>query len=199
VGVIECKDILALCDRFESYLLPHVIKVLRLRYNGKTLMSPKTVGKIIGLSGENTRRLEKIGLRQLSHCLDLEANGQAITTIRYAKCFKQPTASLICRGVEDSTTAAAYTSYRGELIIHASRVPPEPPHDDLPLGALIGRVLLVDCFRLPLPHLGPHKWMLVFEQPETFEQPIPYAAAHYYFHLPTDISQQLPPRYPFAC
>jgi len=32
--MIECKDVLALCDRFEAYLMPLDIHILRLRYNG---------------------------------------------------------------------------------------------------------------------------------------------------------------------
>jgi hypothetical protein len=65
------------------------------------------------------------------------------------------------------------------------------------MDALIGRVLLLNCFRLLIPMSHPHKCMLVFEQPETFPKPIPYAGQQSYSYLPREISQRLPPRYPY--
>jgi hypothetical protein len=32
-----------------------------------------------------------------------------------------------------------------------------------PLGPIVGRVLLVRCFKLPVPIRHPHQWILQFE------------------------------------
>lgn len=195
--MIECKEILALCDRFEAYLTPLSIHILRLRYNGKELLLPKVVGQRLKISDERVRQLEDRALRDLAYCLDMEANNQPITPIRLAKSFRQPVASLICDGFTKSVSAAAYTAHRGELIIFASRV--DPRHDtQYPYGAIVGRVLLVDCYHGPTPNPHPHQWRLRFEQPETFPEPIPYAGQPSFFYISPEIAQQLPPRYPFS-
>jgi hypothetical protein len=163
--MIECRDILLLCDRFERFLLPLDIHVLRQRYNGQTFKSTYAVGRDMGISDETVRTIENRALDAIAHCLDLEAAGQAITPMRLAKPFRQPTASGICAGNKPSVTAAAYTAHRGELIIFASSLTEKPTHpftpftfervDGLPLGAIIGRCLLVDCYRAPLPQPPP--------------------------------------------
>ena len=63
--MIECQDILALCDRFEVYLTPLDITILRLRYNGDTLMLPKAVGERLHISDERVRQLEERALGDL--------------------------------------------------------------------------------------------------------------------------------------
>ena len=86
--MIETKSIRSLCDRYEPYLTPLEIKILRLRYNDKILLLPKAVGEILHISDERVRQLEARALGDLAHCLDLEANGQMITPIRLAKSFR---------------------------------------------------------------------------------------------------------------
>jgi hypothetical protein len=107
--MIECKDILALCDRFEAFLMPLDIHVLRLRYNGKTFNSTYAVARDMGISDETVRTIEYRALAAIDHCLDLEAHGQAITPMRLAKSFRQPVASEICASRHPVVTAAAYT------------------------------------------------------------------------------------------
>lgn len=153
--MIEAKYILSLCDRFESYLVPLDIHVLRQRYNGQTFKSTYAAGREMHISDETVRTIENRALDALAHCLDLEAAGQDITPMRLAKSFRQPTASRICEGLELFATCAAYTAHRGELIIFASRHNPGNYHKPVPVGAIIGRCLLVDCSRSPLPNPSP--------------------------------------------
>jgi Sigma-70, region 4 len=117
--MIEAKYIRELCDRFEAYLTPLCIKILRLRYNGQELLLPNAVGQKLGISDERVRQLEERALGDLADCLDLEAHDQEITPIRLAKSFKQPVATLICQGRWRSCSVPAYTAQRGELLIHA--------------------------------------------------------------------------------
>ena len=67
-----------------------------------------------------------------------------------------------------------------------------------PRGAIIGRVLLTRCFKLPIPIPHPHTWMMQFEQPEVFPEPIPYTGSATFFYVNTDVARRLPPRYPFT-
>ena len=96
------------------------IHVLRQRYNGQRYKSTYAVGREMGLSDETVRTIEARALDALSHCLDLEENGQMITPMRLAKSFRQPVASRICAGHDTFATAATYTAHRGELLIFAS-------------------------------------------------------------------------------
>jgi hypothetical protein len=60
--------------------------------------------------------------------------------------------------------------------------------------ALIGRALLTGCEKMTcVPG-----YLLRFEQPELFPKPIPCRGSMNYFHLPREISQRLPARYPYA-
>jgi hypothetical protein len=193
--------------------MPLDVHVLRRRYNGKELKSTYAVGREMGISDELVRKIENRALEFLSHCVDLEANGQEITPMRLAKSIKQPVASLICEGLWRSTSCAGYTAHRGELLIVASHRAMDLPEFErhvkekrwykpqmtaYPRGAIVGRVLLINCFKMPIPHPHPHKGMLLFEQPETFPEPIPYAGQRAYFYVNPKIAQQLPPRYPFS-
>lgn len=85
------------------------------------------------------------------------------------KCLSviQPWASLIVVGAKRFETRSWCTSHRGLLAIHAARKFPEPAHElcleepfrsilagmnvkswfDLPVGAVIGTVRVVDCVR----------------------------------------------------
>jgi hypothetical protein len=98
--------------------------------------------------------------------------------MRLARAIKQPVASLICRGLWRSASCAAYTAHRGELLIYATWNPMERREYErhlreeqfhiehmtaYPLGPIVGRVLLVRCFKLPVPIRHPHQWILQFE------------------------------------
>src|SRR5919106_544263 len=111
--MVEAKYILSLCDCFEAYLTPLCIKILRLRYNGKTLMVPKAVGDILHILDERVRQLEERALGDLAYCLEFEANGQMITPIRLAKAFRHPVARKICTGEIKCARLRGYTAYRG--------------------------------------------------------------------------------------
>jgi hypothetical protein len=175
--VIECKNILSLCDRFEAYLMPLDVHVLRQRYNGKVLLSTYAVARAMGISDETVRTIENRALEALAHCLDLESHGQAIIPMRLAKAMKQPVASLVCRGLWRSASCPGYTAHRGELLIYAPRQPMELGEYErhlrekqfdiehmtaYPCGAIVGRVLLARCFRLPMPIRYAHQWILKF-------------------------------------
>src|SRR6266545_5723354 len=122
MAIIESKDVLALCDRFQEFLVPLDIHVLRQRYNGLIVKSTYAVGREMHISDETVRTIENRALDAIAHGLDLESNGQDITPMRLAKSFRQPTARRICAGREPIVTAAAYTAHRGERLIVASRV-----------------------------------------------------------------------------
>ena len=70
------------------------------------------------------------------------------------KCLsiKQPFARLIVSGKKKIEIRSWKTWYRGELILHASKVPDKEAikrfefnNGDLVCGAIIGKVMLVDC------------------------------------------------------
>jgi len=198
--MIEAKDILALVDRFENYLVPLDVHVLRRRYNGESFKSTYAVGREMGISDETVRNIENRALDAISHCLDLEANGQDITPMRLAKSFRQPVAKRICNGIDRIITCATYTAHRGELIIFASSVPEQfwfELDEGFPMGAIVGRCLLVDCYRRKPPNPHPHKWHLVLKQPETFSEPIPYSGQPAFFYINNEVAKKLPPRYRF--
>jgi hypothetical protein len=123
--MIEGQDMLSLCDRFEDYLMPPDIHILRQRYSGQVLKSTDAVARDMGLSDATVRPMENRALEALAHCLHLQANDQEIEPMRLAKPIKQPVASLICRGLWRSASCAAYTAHRGELLIYATRNPME--------------------------------------------------------------------------
>ena len=118
----------------------------------------------------------------------------------------QPWSTLVVLGAKQFETRSWSTQYRGALLIHASKNFPkdcreltfEAPFNaalqfkdwsTLPLGAIIGRVELVDCLptekitRLPYDEVGLHEiefgnfapgrfaWKL--ENPTLFVKPIP--------------------------
>jgi hypothetical protein len=176
--MIECRYILSLCDLFEDYLMPLDIHILRQRYNGKVLKSTYTVAKEMGLSDETVRTIENRALEALAHCLRLQANDQEIEPLRLAKAIKQPVASLVCRGLWRSASCAGYTAHQGELLIYSPLKPMGLREYErhlrekqsyiehmtaYPCGAIVGRVLLVRCFKRPVPIRHPHQWILQFE------------------------------------
>ena len=70
--------------------------------------------------------------------------------------IKQPLATLIMRGDKRFEFRSWQTKYRGELLIHAGKgVDKEAAKrlekflpKDLPLGKILGKVMLVDCIRM---------------------------------------------------
>jgi hypothetical protein len=60
------------------------------------------------------------------------------------------------------------------------------------------RVLLINCFQAPNPRENPHKWLLLFEDEETFSEPIPYTGQPSYFDIDNEVARQLSPRYAFS-
>lgn len=183
--MIECKDILALCDRFEDYLVPLDIYVLRQRYNGKVLKSTYAVAHDMAISDETVRTIENRALECLSHCVELEAHGLGIIPMRLAKSLQQSFAMKVCSSYQGSIGLPCQTAHRGELIIHSA-------------GHLIGRVLLVDC-HLALSATGsyPNHWQLYFKQPERFADPIRHKGHQGFFYIDKAVAQQLPPRYTY--
>jgi hypothetical protein len=161
--VIECKDILSLCDRFEAYLIPLDIHILRQRYNGKVLKSTYAVAHDMGLAAETVREIENRALEALAHCRDLEADGREIVPMRLAKSFRQPVASMLGSGELSSTSVAGYTAQRGELLIFASSLDPDDGSESLLLGTIVGRVLIVDCVKRDVIVAMPHAWTLRFD------------------------------------
>jgi hypothetical protein len=51
--MIECRDILALCDRLAGYVLSLDLHVLRRRYNGKALVSSYALAVVAAASMTN--------------------------------------------------------------------------------------------------------------------------------------------------
>jgi hypothetical protein len=112
--------------------------------------------------------------------------------------IQQPWASLIVGGHKAMETRSWATKYRGPLLIHASKKPHRGPlgfsitmtienligAGDLPLGAIIGQVNLVDVitteavkkismqeYELGDYSMGRYAWVL--EDPVAFKTPIP--------------------------
>ena len=108
-------------------------------------------------------------------------------------------ASLIVEGTKKIETRSWYTSYRGPLLIHAAKrkITRDSWEEDLlpyikdplqpvPLGAIVGRVQLVDCVRTEklvgqishtenqLGNFADGRFGWVTEKPEVFQTPIPY-------------------------
>jgi hypothetical protein len=105
--MIESKDVLALCARSQEFLVPLDMLILRPCYNGLIVKSTYAVGRAMRISDETVRTIEHRALDTIAHGLDLESNGQAITPMRLAKSFRQPTARRICAGRDPLVTAAA--------------------------------------------------------------------------------------------
>jgi len=93
---------------------------------------------------------------------------------------RQPWASLIVAGIKDVENRPWRTRYRGKLGIHAgARVDEEAMNryshlveDSIPLGALIGSVVLVGCVqnsRSQWAVKGQWHWLL--DQPRQLRQP----------------------------
>jgi hypothetical protein len=120
--MIEGTDILALCTRFASSLVPLEMSILRQCDNGQTFTSTDAMGREMHISDETVRTMEHGAIGWRAHSLSLEADGIPITPMRRAQSFRQPVASLMGEGCSHTATAAADTADRSELILVASRV-----------------------------------------------------------------------------
>ena len=109
-----------------------------------------------------------------------------------ALSVRQPWATLISRGLKTVEIRSWSTRHRGPLLIHASRTVDEAAMRrfglrDLPLGALVGQVELVDVRPftadswnlLAEEHLDPgrfqaglYAWLL--ERPRSLDAPVPW-------------------------
>jgi hypothetical protein len=100
-----------------------------------------------------------------------------------ALTIRQPWASLIMAGIKDVENRTWTTGYRGRLAIHAgARVEADGlaahghllPRGDLPRGAMLGTVSLVDVVENhPSVWAVPGLWHWVLADPNLLSQPIP--------------------------
>jgi hypothetical protein len=111
---------------------------------------------------------------------------------------RQPYASLIVMGVKDIENRSWPTRYRGVLGIHAGTIlakdiPPSVKnhfpggegYEDLPRGALLGTVTLVECDRgpHPSPWAIPGQWHWQLADAAQFEAPYACKGARGLWHL----------------
>lgn len=109
-----------------------------------------------------------------------------------ALTIKQPWAQYVLQAGKFVENRDWYTGYRGVVLVHAGKArdmldegeyvgvrsdaPHLPHHDDLPFGAIIGAVELVDCYRLRKAKSpweeGPWCWRL--ERPVVLAEPVPH-------------------------
>jgi hypothetical protein len=87
-----------------------------------------------------------------------------------ALTIRQPWASLIIDGSKDVENRSWPTNYRGILVVHAGAKddPSEPAETDLPRGAIIGTVRVIDCVRdseSPWAVPGQYHWILSDPRP----------------------------------
>ena len=127
----------------------------------------------------------------------------------------QPWASAMAFGWKQVETRHWATKYRGPLLIHAAKKVIEWPSidiqlafkgiaflpSDLPLGALLCKVDLVDCERILvhnkpedigeriLGNYEPGRFMWVTANLETFD-PIPYRGGQGFFNVPDGLIQK---------
>jgi len=106
--------------------------------------------------------------------------------------LKQPFAELVISGKKTIELRKWNTKFRGEFLIHASKVPDKKSmekfgfkENELPLGFIIGKATLVDVKNYPNEkehsadkdkHLADNFWGnygFVLENPQRFEKPIP--------------------------
>lgn len=106
-----------------------------------------------------------------------------------ALTIHQPWASLIITGAKALENRRWRTKYRGPLLIHASKVAGRI-QCDLPRGAILGVVDLIDCVAIDdvagQPHAeGPICWRLA--NPRAFAKPIPYRGQMGVFDVPDEL------------
>jgi len=115
-----------------------------------------------------------------------------------ALSIRQPWAWLIVNGIKDIENRKWSTTYRGPVLIHASKKWDQngfdyadamgefvPNREDHIFGAIIGKVNLVDCV---MSHNS--KWFFgpqgfVFKDPIELEIPVPYRGQLGFFDVPS--------------
>jgi hypothetical protein len=108
-----------------------------------------------------------------------------------ALTVKQPWAWAIVSGYKDVENRSRRTNHRGQLLIHAAKqLDPDGFQllwelgvyrrlpDELPLGALIGTVDIVDCVaNADSPWALPRAWHWGLRRPKQFNTPLPCAGS----------------------
>lgn len=133
----------------------------------------------------------------------------------------QPWASFMAAGIKKNETRHWATSHRGPILIHAAKRKPTKSdleffwlklseHGiaggrlwDLPFGAILCRVDLMDCQQIghensPLEkeleyHLGNYdhgRYMWITDNLVKFEKPIPWKGSQGIFYVPNEIANQ---------
>ena len=124
-----------------------------------------------------------------------------------ALSIHQPWAWAILHAGKTVENRTWYTKYRGPLLIHTSKKKATydreakhdwlklygvvlPPWHELPTGAIVGVVKLVDCLQAsqvdPSPWVeGPVCWVLA--NPRSFSEPVPYRGAQGLFDVPDEL------------
>jgi hypothetical protein len=105
--MLERTEVLALCARVQACRVPLDMPILRPCDNGRIFKSTDAVGRARHISDETVRTIAHRALDTIAPGLDLESNGQAITPMRLAQSFRQPTARRMCAGRDPLVTAAA--------------------------------------------------------------------------------------------
>ena len=98
-----------------------------------------------------------------------------------ALTLRQPFASLVVAGVKDVENRSRPTKYRGVLAIHAGLAIDNDAMtahghliDDMPAGALIGTVRVIDCVQDSESEWAiPGQWHWLLTEPRPFDTPIP--------------------------
>lgn len=128
------------------------------------------------------------------------------------KCISlwQPWASFVIRGHKQIETRSWYTGYRGLLLIHAAKTKEALKGEtkllaELPFGALLGVVRLVDCRpteslisritqkERDLGNYDPGRFGWIFDNAFQFiEQPIPYKGMQGFFEVPDSLLHDVP-------
>jgi hypothetical protein len=115
------------------------------------------------------------------------------------KCLsvRQPWASAIISGVKRVENRSRRTSHRGRLAIHAAQRDDAPDLPaDLPRGAVIGTVDVIDCVHIddapPELRDDPHAtgpWLWVLDDPRPFAEPVSLRGMLGLFDVPDDLEQ----------
>jgi len=114
---------------------------------------------------------------------------------------RQPWAWLLVHGPKDVENRTWETRYRGPLLIHASKTPEAEdwrwlvdkghkilPLDDLPRGAIIGAMNLVDCSKTCRSDWhNPGCWGWYVASPRVLPAPIPYRGQQGIFPVPATV------------
>lgn len=124
-----------------------------------------------------------------------------------ALSIRQPWAWAILRAGKDVENRDWRSSFRGRVLIHASRgctqheyrdachfmpgAPDVPELVRLHRGAIVGAVTIVDCVERSSSPWFVGRFGFVLENPVAFRTPVPCAGALGFFNVPADIERQL--------